>query len=154
MVGDDDMGTSYRHKRAGFEIVTPDSWETRIFSGPMVLVTGQPRDSGFASNLNVTLGTCADDLETFVDAELARSGTYLTDLETIERELVHVAGRNTVRVLSRFRQGRFSIALEQWIIEDGARSVTISAAAEESEWNEVRTTTRRIVESFRFLGEP
>ena len=154
MVGDGTPGTPYRHERAGFEITPPDGWETRVLPGPMVLVALQPSANGFAPNLNVTLGSSTDMLETFVDSEMARAAELLTDLETIERETVTVTGRSGIRVLSRFRQGRFSIALEQWIVEDDAGYVTISAAAEESGWNELRTTIRRVIETFRFVEKP
>lgn len=151
MVGDGTTGTPYRHERAGFEITTPDGWEARLLPGPMVLVAFQPSADGFAPNLNVTLGSSTDTLESFVDSEMERAAGFLTDLETIERETVTVAGRTGVRVLSRFRQGRFSIALEQWIVENDVGYVTISAAAEESGWNELRTTIREAIETFRFV---
>lgn len=153
MVGDGAAGTPYRHERAGFEITIPEGWEARSFPGPMVLVAVRAGSKGFAPNLNVTLGTSQDTLDSFVDAELARSAGFLTDLESVERESVTVAGRTSVRVLSHYRQGKFSIALGQWIVDDNEKVMTISVATEESDWDEARTTIRQIVESFRFLED-
>jgi hypothetical protein len=154
MVGDGAIGTPYRHERAGFEITIPGGWDARSFPGPMVLVAVKTGSKGFARNLNVTLSTSEGALESYVDAELARSANFLTDLETVERESVTLAEHKSVRVLSHFRQGRFSIALGQWIVDDGDRVVTISVATEASEWDEARTAIRQTVESFRLLEEP
>ena len=150
MLGEDAGPVRYRHERHGFSLEIPDGWKAQTLSGPLAFIARDGEADGFATNMNVSIASTADDLETYVDLEHERAADYLTDLALVEREPVTVDGRPTIRCLCRYRQGRFSIALEQWVVQDGPRYVTISAAAEEDHWNDVRPDLRTIVESLTF----
>lgn len=151
MVGDETGVKRYENAREGFALELPASWTARMYPGPAALIARAADDGGFAPNMNVSLAAPTDDLESFVERELERAADYLTDLQIRDRERVTVAGRPAIRVLSRYRQGRFSIALAQWIIDHDSRQVTISAAAEESEWHSAEPRFKTMVESFEFL---
>jgi hypothetical protein len=122
-----------------------------VLAGPLSFIARAEGAPGFAVNVNVSTAPVSGDLDAYVDREHERSAELLTDLILIEREKVTLDGRTAIRSRSRYRQGRFSIALEQWVVDDGARYMTLSGAAEESEWNEAEPTIRAIAESLTFL---
>lgn len=122
-----------------------------MYPGPAALIARSGDDGEFAPNINVSLAAATDDLESFIVKELKRAADYFTDLVIGERVRVTVAGRPAIRVLSRYRQGRFSIALAQWMIHHDPQQVTISAAAEEAEWRGTDPAFKTIVESFEFV---
>lgn len=151
LLGDDAGTTRVSHEREGFSLEVPDGWKTQVLAGALAFIAHVEGTQGFALNLNVSTASVSSDLETFVDLENGRAADYLTDLVVVEREKVTVAGRAAVRSLSRYRQGRFSVALEQWVVDDGARYVTLSGAAEESEWNQAAPTIKAIADSLTFF---
>ena len=153
MVGDTSGRTTYKHPREGFSVEIPSDWEGRLYPGPLAFAARDPNADGFSPNVNVTLAPVAQAIDGYLDSELARAAGYLTDLDVAERERVTLNGRVAVRILARYRQGRFSVALEQWIVATDSTYFTISGAAEESDWGDVSETIRAIAQSLDLGSE-
>lgn len=153
MVGDTSGRTTYEHPREGFAVEIPSDWKGRLYPGPLAFAARQANAEGFSPNVNVTLAAASHDVDEYVDAELTRAAGYLTDLDVVERERVALNGRAAIRILARYRQGRLSIALEQWIVGTASTYYTISGAAEESEWSDVSATIREVAQSLKLASE-
>jgi len=144
--------SNYLDRRRGFRLEHPSSWEVRPGQAGLLLAIVAPpgREGEFRSNLNVVrkVGMQAAELDRLAEMAIREVARVLTDLIVIDVDAAVVSDRPARRLLFGYRQGIFGLTAEQWVLVDGDRHWTISAAASSDVYDSVADDFSGIVGSF------
>lgn len=151
-----DPWVTYEDGDAGFAIEHSPGWETADDApGCVVLViTPEPGVHGFRANVTLTTAMLggAMDAEGFASAQLATLGELLTDARLVDRAPASLLDRPGERVLLTYRQGLYSLALEQRWSVAGEGAVVLSATCASLDYDRYAETFARMAASLRVVA--
>ncbi len=146
----------YENADAGFAMDLPASWDVFEEVGDALAVFRAPIEDpdAFLANLNVVIiedEEMGQDLDRFTEAVVRQHQRTLTDVLMLDIEESTMAGQPARRVLCCYRQGVFSVTLEQWwtLADNGV--VVLSGSAGSLDYPVFRDVFDRMVSSFSVI---
>ena len=135
----------------GFALRFPLRWAVDEEPPPGVAVAvlaPLEADETFRSNLNVVFqDSQTGNLDAAARASIAELERFMTDLRVLDYEETLVADRPARRLLSTYRQGLYSLTLEQWYLDADGRLAIVSATSETPAYDRVADTLETVVAS-------
>lgn len=142
----------YQHPDAGFALRVPPSWERAEDVLGCAAVFRMPVEDPdlFQPNLTVALPLLDEtpSLEEFSAGQLTQASRLLTDVVVLDVDDAVVADFPAARVLFTYRQGIYSLTLEQWWAVAGEGAVVLSATVGTFEYAELADVFTEMVASF------
>lgn len=144
----------YENLSAGFELDRPASWEVFEDVGDALAVFRAPvaDPDAFLPNLNVVViedEVMEHDLDRFTASVVSQHQRTLTDVLLLDVGPSVLAGQPARRVLCSYRQGIFSVTLEQWwaLADNGV--VVLSGTSGTLDYPSCQEVFDRMVSSFK-----
>ena len=128
----------------------PSSWTCIPFVQHAALLSPEPDESRFRTNVNVVVRTVDGRLDDVADEELDAARRVLTDLEVRSDVLSELNGVPARRIAAVCRQGVFELVFHQLVAVAGGRACTISGAATVEESALLESVLEGVVTSFSF----
>lgn len=129
---DPKQGDMKRFVHRLFSFSHPDRWVVAERPGGSVVVGVPPalEEEGFVANFMVGIQELPEGtpLDAFITEELSKTERVLTDFEVTADDQIEIGGRPARRLSSTYRQGRYRLRLDQWVVQDGSVAVTVAAS--------------------------
>jgi hypothetical protein len=150
----DDAWVSFRDETFGFGFEHPDTWPVipNILGCAALLVEPAEEITEFRANVAIAIEEGAGhDLDALLESQLREIRRRFTDYTVIEQQELELSGCPARYVHGTYREGIFSIHLEQWPVSTPHRVVALTATSEEARRAQVHDIIERVVNSFTVL---
>jgi hypothetical protein len=105
-------------------------------------------DETFRPNVNVLFQEWqSGDLDEAARASIGELERFMTDLRVLDYEETSVGDRPARRLLSTYRQGLYSLTLEQWYVAADDKLAVVSATSETPAYDRVADTLEAVATS-------